>query len=215
MNKNIKKKLLSSVLCLLLLLTMFLGSTIAYFTDTASTSNVMVVGKVDIEQSADFGDLVLMPTVTLSTPVTVKNTGSQPSYVRTLIAFEDAPVDGTTNSLVDYLELNGNITFPKVNGEKVQFVKDSVTYTVGCYIYNGPLVAGGDYTCLNSITLKETAPSAWEVATVDGKYSVLVLSQAVQATGLTLADLDNASVFGQITSANTATWFGGTVISGN
>ena len=52
-----KKRLIASVTCLALLLTMLLGSTLAWFTDTTDVAhNTMVVGNVEIEQYEQYRD---------------------------------------------------------------------------------------------------------------------------------------------------------------
>ncbi len=207
--KNMKKQLACSVLCLALLLIMMLGTTVAWFSDSASNVNTMVVGKISITQTVQDAQVVVMPTVVIDRTVTVTNDGNQPAYARTLFAFEDNAIAGDSKSMLDYMNLgDANITFPvDAQGEKIQFSVNGTTYTVGYYLH-GELVAGATYTCLNTVKLDETAPSAWQEASVDGQYSILVLSQAVQTAGLTggAASALN-TVFGEVNATNVGKWF--------
>ena len=211
--KNMKKQLACSVLCLALLLIMMLGTTVAWFSDSASTNNTMVVGKISIEQTVqnETNQPVMMPTVKVDKAITVTNKGNQPCYARTLIAFEDKLLaDGKT--MVEYLDLGARIEIPGVNNpyDKVQFTAaDGTVYTVGYYIHETALTTeegGKSYTCLNSITLQAEAPNEWHEA-AGTEYQILVLSQAVQTAGLpTNAAQALDQVFGGI-SANAENWF--------
>ena len=68
-----KKQLISSVACFVLLILMFVGSSIAWFTDTADSVNTMVAGKISIDQTEEFdGTQILLPSMTITKKVTVK-----------------------------------------------------------------------------------------------------------------------------------------------
>ncbi len=212
--KNMKKQLACSVLCLALLLIMMLGTTVAWFSDSASNVNTMVVGKISITQTVQDAQVVVMPTVVIDRTVTVTNDGNQPAYARTLIAFEDKSIVGTDKSLVQYLTLgDANVVIPGVNvtGDKVQFAAaDGTLYTIGYYVHTSALTneeAGKTYTCLKSITLNPDAPSEWHEA-AGTEYQILVLSQAVQTAGLTggAASALN-TVFGEVNASNVGKWF--------
>ena len=204
-----RKKLLTSILCFALLLLMFIGSSIAYFSDTVYHSNVMTAGIISIDQTVVNTDVVIMPTLEIDRTITVINDGNQNCYARTLIAFEDAAVGTTGKTMVEYLNLgDSNIVIP-TGAEKISIVINDVTYTVGYYVHLTELAFGSNntYTCLNSITLDATAPSEWQVAAGE-KYEILVISQATQVTGLTnlgaAAALDE--VFGTVKD-NAQAWF--------
>ena len=213
-----KKKLFFSTLCFILLLIMMLSTTMAWFTDTEANVNTMVAGKISITQTVKDEQVIIVPTVKIDRTIAVTNDGNLPCYVRTLIAFEDAVVAGTDKTLVDYLDLGTpSLIFPKdTEGKKIQYTRDGVTYTIGYYVY-GELAVNTSYTCLNSITLDETAPSAWNEASGD-HYQIMVLSQAVQTAGfepqagVSVADaaaaaLNDPSVFGVVNTENVDKWF--------
>lgn len=204
-----KRKLLTSALCLVLLVFMLLSSTLAWFTDSASNVNTMTVGKISIEQTEDFDSAAtMMPTQEIRKKVTVTNDGDQACYARTLFAFEDSE-DGSVLNLVNRKTADG-VTITITN-QKFTVTKDGVTtiYTVGYYEHPVALTKDTNYVALESITLRETATMEWQKQVGD-KYEILVLSQAVQVTGMgnnPTAALNNESVFGQITAENAAKWF--------
>ena len=226
-----KKQLIFSTLCLLLLLVMMLSTTLAWFTDTQSNVNTMVAGKISIEQTETDKDgntfvgtnFIMMPSQAIVKKVTVENTGNQPAYVRTLFAFEDSnTVDVLKLINVDDsgIDANGGIVIDGItNGEpKVQFTVTRTVngeavrtlYTVGYYVHPTALSHEDDkddITVLNSITLKGEADNEWQIA-VDDDYELIVLSQASQVSGLG----DDAKValntaFAPITGDWCAAWF--------
>jgi len=142
--------------------------------------------------------------------VTVKNTGSDDAYVRTIVAFE-------------HTDFNGDGDFSDGIAEKLHFRANGTDWTVAKALDH---VKIGDndwqiYTfTYNKVLAKETesepnlmqvffdkSVTGDELAKVGDKYEILVLSQAVQAQMGTLeygAALDEA--FGPVTEANVQAW---------
>ena len=213
-NKSMKRQLFTSVLCLLTLLLMLIGSTLAWFTDSSYTYNTMEAGKIDIEQKTTSWDtLIMMPTQTYKTEVQVKNTGNNPCYVRTLFAFEDS----ATVSVVEELELTSpdgvHVEIPGVTTreDKIQFTvtKDGVTtlYTVGYYVHKSAVTVGETVIPLAEVTLSRDANNAWSDA-VGTHYEMHVLSQACQQTGMgDFADEALDKAFAPITVETCVGWF--------
>lgn len=219
--KTVKRNLLTSALCLIMLLLMLLSSTLAWFTDSKHNVNTMVAGKISISQTETDAqgnpfvgtNFVMMPNAPITKNVTVTNDGNQPAYVRTLFAFEDSE-DGSVLAMLT--TAGQNIVIPGVNaaGNKAQFtvIKDGKTtlFTVGYYLHTTALSHEDDQddiTVLNSITLKGEATNAWQTAVGD-YYELIVLSQASQVAGLG----DDAGValdtaFDVISGASCAKWF--------
>lgn len=88
--KTMKRQLILSTLCLVLLLVMMLSTTLAWFTDSKTNVNTMVAGKIAIEQN-EYSDTnhtvkfennkyVMMPSQSIIKEVVVTNTGNQPAY---------------------------------------------------------------------------------------------------------------------------------------
>ena len=208
-----KQKLFTSVACLVLLMLMLLGSTLAWLTDRSDSVNTMVAGKIGIRQTQTDGDLtqVLMPSQEYKKTVTVTNTGTQPCFVRTLFAFEDNTYGG--KSVVDMISTdNSNIVFPKdENGKKIQFkvIKDGkeTTFTIGCYVHEAVLEVGRSVTPLNLVKLSEQADNDW-IAAVNDCYELIILSQACQSNGMEHgAEVSLNTAFDAITGENCALWF--------
>ena len=154
--------------------------------------------------------------------VYVKNTGKTDAYVRTLIAFEGAD-----------LEMLHVATHP-FWGEGVEvgtIEVEGATYTVVAYVYQGAegtngLLKAGEVTLpsLTQMYLCSTAEYA-DIVEMDsngnGTYEVIVLSQAVQATGFkaeldangnvvkSVADVALDTAFGAMTAEKAAEWFTG------
>lgn len=142
--------------------------------------------------------------------VTVTNKGNTDAYVRTIVALEAGKSAEEAKELwYDYVALTDGIGSHGKSEDKDLFVKIGGTYyIIVVYTYNKALPAG-----------KESAPSMTGVAlyakatnevlkTFDGSYEVLVLSQAVQASGMgddAGAALDKA--FGKVDVDNVAEWF--------
>lgn len=219
--KMIKRNLLTSSLCLVLLLMMLLSSTLAWFTDTTGNVNTMVAGKISIEQKeySDAGHTVefennkyvMMPNVSVTKEVVVTNTGDQAAYVRTLVAFEDkvyVDENGGSKSVVDLLTVSGLITIDKDVQFTVTNGTETTLYTVGYYIHDAALAVDGTINPLDGITLNPAADNKWHEA-VGATYEVIVLSQATQVAGmegLTAAQALNTA-FKPIDSASCALWF--------
>ena len=105
-----KNRKLLLIVSLVLALTMSLGGTLAYLTDTDEAVNVMTLGNVDIEQyekdaegntfeqnqplypayytTDNEGNITSAVTGAIDKVVSVKNVGTSEAYVRTLLAFE-------------------------------------------------------------------------------------------------------------------------------
>lgn len=214
-----KKQLFTSIACFALLVVMFLGSTIAWFTDTAENVNTMVAGKISIDQTEIFDNTtVLLPSMTVKKTVTVENTGNQPCYVRTLFAFEDSEDGKVLEMLERTCEEGVAITVPGVTdptAQKIQFQvvtgtgedQKTATFTVGYYVYNDALPAGESFVSLESVTLSEAAGNDWMEA-IGEKYEIFVLSQAVQTTGMEGgAEVALNTAFAPVDSEHCATWF--------
>lgn len=158
--------------------------------------------------------------------VTVANTGDSDAYVRTLIAFEmgTLTVDQFAEAISHEMRADeaGNGKFPWKLGAQVVADIDGHNYYVFELIYcgaqtstgykheNGVLPAGATtYPSLCQIYM--TAESTNETVNAidgdgNGKYDILVLSQAVQAAGFENAKLALDTAFGAVTAATAAEW---------
>ena len=225
------KKTLAIVLAVALLCMVAVGTTLTYFTDTKGDVNTMTVGKVEITQNEDFPSSKLYPytgTVTadseldtaknaLTKTVTVTNNAdSETAYIRTLFAFEavnDAdPVGDVIH--VDYnteVDANDNAYGTWAPVSAINITKNGVTTKY--YVYS--------FTYANSYAAGATTEASLEKIALDGdegnefsggSYEILVVSQAVQATGFETqgaAAALNAAF--PINDAELTTWFNAVV----
>ena len=92
-----KKKITAIFLCVALVAIAIAGASLAYFTDkTETVENVFTLGnvKIAIREVFDKDNANLVPGIDVNKDVFVKNTGSQPAYVRVHIAIPTAVDDG-------------------------------------------------------------------------------------------------------------------------
>lgn len=243
-----KKKIVALCMVVALASVAIAGGTLAYFSDEDSKVNVMATGKVDITQNEkdragnDFQDQKIYPMVdnreagdkavgadgffnadmanVVDKIVTVTNEeGSEPAYVRTIIAFETVRSykEGSSTEFTDlhkhFFGVLGDFkyldTYITVGG--TEYILAVKTY--------GVAVAPGDTTnpSLKQFFLSPDAGN--EVAGWFGEeYNILVLSQAAQTAGFvdknndgTAADEALNAAFGEITAANATEWFKATL----
>ena len=152
--------------------------------------------------------------------VVVENYGKSDAYVRTLFAFEG------TDALTEYLGL-GITEDWAWNDPKLEIVVDGATYVVMEAVYVGSddrhadgILPAGEWTP-SSLSQVFLAPEATNevVEGLDtnknGKYDILVLSQAVQVQGFEglgadgKSDAQNAldTAFGLVNEINSTEWF--------
>jgi len=149
--------------------------------------------------------------------VTVKNTGKSDAYVRTLIAYEGAAINGTDIHVVHNAVTSSNAA---VAGEFAatdyieNVVIDGVRYDIIVYTYKNALGAGETtIPSLKQLYMDHTCNNA-EVEAYGDTYDVLVVSQAVQTAGFapeldangnvvkTAAEVALDDAFGDISATN-------------
>lgn len=222
-----KKKIIALTLAAVLLMIAVVGGTYAYLKDTDGAKNVMTVGNVMIEQIETMKDGTafvnntqkLIPAEYTATPVegtdgllegvdneidkfvSVKNTGTEAAYIRTIFLFE---ADGGNADAIDVVHYSDDqsLVWP---GFTVTI--DSVIYHVAYATYANP-VAKDDTTAysLKQLYLDNNAGNEWYEA-VNGSYDIYAFSQAVQSEGFENADEALAAAFGELNAANVVAWF--------
>lgn len=240
------KKILVIALAMSLLCILAVGSTMSYLTYTDFDVNTMAVGNVKIEQfeqkrdGSDLEDLKLMPVVEVTGTtkyldrydlydhrnvvdkiVTVRNTGSEDAYVRTVFAFElkktvadddsitwENPVGEDVILNSNGIEVTESVIYKYENGTFGTGSANAVTaYAVGYYNYDVALAASETSTpSLLQVYLHSSVGNDFFEA-IDGNYEIRVLSQAVQTTGFVNAQEALGAAFGEVTAANAAEWF--------
>lgn len=107
-----KKKITAICLCVAMLAIAIVGATLAYFTDTDAKTNVFTTGDVSIDliETFDENNAMLMPGKDITKEVDITNDGSQPAYVRAHIAIpaildsgsEDEPAFAAYNNTLHW-----------------------------------------------------------------------------------------------------------------
>lgn len=152
--------------------------------------------------------------------VTVENTGNSDAYVRTIIAYEL----GSVENFHDVIMMSSFMTTQgvwKLSDVGKATINNNVYYVYE-YIYNGAKSLGGvhdngvlpagetTYPSLAQVYMKATATNE-DAKKIDGnnngKYDILVLSQAVQADGFADPATALKAAFGEANADNVAEWF--------
>ena len=178
------KKSLLLMLSLVLALTIGLGSTLAYLTDSDTKTNVFTMGNVDIELNEDYNqNSTLMPDVDINKDAWITNKGNNPAYVWMTVAVPaeaDPAIDlnwaegVTPEDAVDAKDADGN-------DYKVYLVKVDKDLFEGEY---APLQPGKETpVLLDSVTMKSN------VDVQDGQY-VLVENGAATPIDYDLSRVD-------------------------
>lgn len=201
-----RRQLYTSLLCFCLLIVMFVGSSLAWFTDDVYYADVMTTGNLAIQQTIESlsADARIVPGATYQKKITVTNLGNIPCYVRTLVAFEDTKDKKVTVE-------NGVQICVTVKVSETE--TETIYYTVGVYTHGTPLAASQSCDIVGTFAIDANAGNEW--CTAVGEYAIHTLSQATQAVGWPDQDGQESitavtalnKAFGQITSGMVAEWF--------
>lgn len=156
--------------------------------------------------------------------VTVKNTGRNNAYVRTIFALEMGSL--SINELADAISASINSEngseFPGMDWiwpAALDFVApiDGQNYNIMVAVYNEELAPNVEtIPSLLQVYMKSAATNE-TCEKIDGNgngtYDIHVLSQAVQTDGFTDATTALNTGFGEVNATNVQTWFGGTDVS--
>ena len=155
-----KKKILLVVSAIIILAAIAVGSTLAWFTDTDSATNVFTVGNIDIVQNEEFDDTAAMlipvvgndPTAAsdnyIEKRVTVENEGRNAAFVQTFVA---VPAVLDNNSILKLYDVNASANgWTKIDGDAntdgiqpvatgISIDGETIPYNVYLYRYNTAL----------------------------------------------------------------------------
>ena len=171
---------------------------------------LLPMGGYDWEEVNVNGDSISVLADGLDKIVTVKNNGNSAAYVRTIVALEAGKSEDEAKSMwYKNLAVSDNSDGTQVIGEDNNlFVQIGDTwFAIVVYTYGDAIAAGTE--SVPSLTGVGLYPETTQkdVANLKGDYEVLVVSQAVQASGMgddAGAALDEA--FGDV-ATNVAEWF--------
>lgn len=186
------------VLALVLSVAMATTGTLAYLTDRDSAANVFTMGNVKIKLSEDFEQgVTILPGQKVTKAPTIKNTGSEYTYVWMTVAVDEKLSDYLDIKLADSESSNWeNIDVPE---------NDRDGYAVTTFLYKDMLATGETTDSpFNTVTLSqwiditpngdmyyvyngETTDLKWNINT-NGNPVVYVSAYAIQATGFEAID---------------------------
>ena len=214
------KKKITVIALVACLLTILVGTSLAYFMDTDEATNTFTVGSVEIEQKEVFDteNAQLLPVVNTENVkadvnfrekiVAVENTGKNSAYVQTLVAVPKPLIEAGILHIYDTEGLANSWVKEEAVAE---FTKDSIVYTVIRYRYM-PILEKEKTT--TSAIQGVYIDSATDLDVVNentayfvmggsqvtgfnamGELNVYVASQAVQADGFADADAALSAAF--------------------
>ena len=148
--------------------------------------------------------------------VFVKNTGKSDAYVRTIVALEQG--DLAAGDIWNVVRTVADTKHWAYQDGLTDVVIEGNTYYIMAFTYAGPssdptgILAAGAVTYPSLAQVFMTADATNEdIEAVDGnnngKYDILVLSQAVQTNGFDNADAALDTAFGDVNAANVQGWF--------
>lgn len=164
-----KKKLLTLVLALVLIGTVGVGATLAYFTDNATASNTVTMGYVEIEVEEP-GFVYENNTITGVTPgqeivkdptITVVSGSQNGAYIRVKVEVTEG-----------YEDILNNLYLGEVKFDTVWTLGDG-----GYYYWADPVAVGADVTVFDKVVI----PAAWGNDYADAKFEINITAEAIQA----------------------------------
>ena len=165
------KKLLPVALSVVLLGTVGIGATLAYFTDSDSATNVVTMGHVNIELTEpawtydEKGITNVSPGQTIEKDPTITlQEGSLDAYIRVKLEVEGVEEEAAAD-VIELIELNEGWTLEED----------------GYYYYKNKLTSDASSTTMfNQVTI----PYEWDNSYIDKTFDIKVYAEAIQADNL-------------------------------
>lgn len=223
-----KKKLIFSLISIVILVFAFVGGSLAYFTDSVESTNVIVAGSVSIKQyetdrnsvAVNYTNVTMLPAITNNTVTEAKeingntyNFNTYKNIIDKVVTLEnDGKNDAYVRTIIAIPEINDkNLVGVVTNNVDIQWERlDDV-------IISGEENALYIATYKNKLAPREkSAPSLMQVylspltssadlgTITDGKIKIRVISQAMQYSGFEDVTAEEAlnEGFGKITRNN-------------
>lgn len=172
-------KLLLSFLAVVAVGALGVGSTLAYFTDSETATNVVTMGKVDIRLTepnwSEDGAMDIVPGALIDKDPTVTVLAdSEDCYVRVLVDIETEMDGFDYEGIWNGLDVDDSWT-PVV---------DENDSTKRYFYYNEKVDMNGEEKELDSVFKHVAIPSAWGNAYVGQEFDIVITAEAVQADNL-------------------------------
>lgn len=171
-----KKSIVSLVFAVALVAVIGVGSTLAYFTDSAEANNVITTGHVDIDLEEPIFDEntdgekkiehVVPNQEIVKDPTVIVKAGSEACYIRTKIEITGLEeLEGKNAELI----------------EAITFCDGWVLSTDGYYYYQTPIEKNAEKDQEVQFFEKVTIPASWGNEVADVTIEINVSAEAVQA----------------------------------
>lgn len=192
------KKKITVIAIVACLLTILVGTSLAYFMDTDEATNTFTVGSVEIEQKEVFTqNSQLLPVINdeptdgdnyIQKKVTVKNTGKNDAYVQTYVAVPAALDNAGVLKLWDNnATTNGWTKHATAVATDVSITGETLKYNVYRYRYNTALVMGAETAaCLEYVYID----SATDLNVHRGDDNAITKAHFVDANKLEVTGFD-------------------------
>lgn len=181
------KKMAATVLLLLLVCSLSVYGSYAYFTSFKAKTNDFTVGKVAISLTEDTWDHSVDHPVTWDGSTvyqknpTVKNIGDSDAYIRINLQFKTRGVEKAAGGAFTGVDLLPSLQ--TVNGEKWDCEGSGMNYT---YVYKEILSPDNTAVLFESVQLPEyKVPDEWRA--VKGGFDIILTAEAIQAYGFSNA----------------------------
>lgn len=192
-----KKKIFGITLAVCLIVLSIASTTMAYFTDTDTKTNVFTAGKVDIKftQETIFEDGNVYPGKQIGSAAKVENVGTETAYAGIIITI--------TTKLPNNVDLTeGDIAalFDITNFKYSKTTNESGVTTVSVYVVNTAVLTTTGDTKTTTFYEKIAVPYSWDNTKMGmfNNLSISVTAYATQSVGfdnaetaLTTAFVDN------------------------
>ncbi len=220
-----KKKIFTVCLAICLIAILTIGGTLAWFTDTETKSNIMTVGKIDIDLEermmtedgfVPFEDCAI-PVFPMNNEdgiasynkvVDVYNDGPNDAYIRTIVAIESFSVGGYEDQegfMPIFHHSYANQVVESEHIQKIAIGDKNYIVLVFDQADKTPVAQGERIQSLQSLWLDASVTQEM-VAPLEGDLEVLVLAQGIQTVGFDSYD-EAMATFGEINSENLTKWF--------
>ena len=183
-----RKKVALTAAAVVMVGTLAVGGTLAWFTDTETATNVVTMGNVDItlsEDGKDDGEVIgdglkydgILPGDVFDKLVTIGvEDNSNSAYVRAKII-----VTGTAAELLLDEDEENDITFGAAAPLEWKLERIEDDDCAVAYINKGAMEPGDDWTVFTSIEI----PGSWGNEYEDMTFNVKVVAEAIQQANLT------------------------------
>ena len=170
-----KKKIFLIALAACLITLSVAGSSLAYFTDIASESNVFTAGNVKITLDYNTDPTRLYPGETYTKTATITNSGTENAYVGIII---DVRTEG-----LDLATVQNIFTVP--GNDTVRYIVTDTGYAIYAVVDSAVTTDTNDNANVATLAIKMDMPTTWgnEEMNIFNSLTVEVTAYAVQTVG--------------------------------